>query len=75
MRIFIGLGSVMFVDKDGNERFTPQNRTDVKGLYMVDTTDIGYADLDLVGEEETPDGRTLNQYWDRIKELTKEGSK
>jgi hypothetical protein len=67
MKFVIGLGSIMFIDRQGHERFVPIWEDKENGLQIINTEELGYADLGLVGDELTPEGITLNDYWDKVR--------
>lgn len=75
-RYFLGMGSVMWVDEDGNERYIPtyvDKDTDLVYFTTEELEDGYYADLDLVGEEPIKEKQgTLSKYWDDIKKLSGE---
>lgn len=69
MKLVIGLGSIMFIDRQGQERFAPIINDEETGLQYVDTEEINWVELDMVGEETTPEGNTLNEYWSNIRKV------
>lgn len=71
-RYFIGLGSVMWVDDDGHERFIPISVDRETGLEFFEGDEFedgNFADLDLVGDEPI-NQQTLSDYWDNIKKIS-----
>lgn len=75
IKYFIGLGSIMWVDADGHERFIPISVDKDTGLEWFDGdefADGNFAELDLVGDEPIHNQETLNDYWDNIKKLSKD---
>lgn len=76
MKYFIGLGSVMWIDNEGIERFIPcyyDKETGLTWFGSEELADGNFAELDLVGDEVTEeDGQTLTEYWNKIKKLSRE---